>query len=78
MYTVCTESMGDGWTTNLLFEAIGWADVKPNTLVFEGGVLVAFNCGHTKRVRAARGASPAVLTEIENQKRGFFGMAQPA
>jgi len=78
-YTVCTEGKGDTWTTNLLFEAIGWADSTPNALVFEDSVFVAFNCGHLKRVRATRKATAAVTIEIRNQvEGGFYGVANAA
>ena len=71
-YTVCTEGKGDSWTTDLLFEAIAFADTTPNALVFESGFFVAFYCGALKRVRATSKATATVRIEIANQvERGF-------
>ena len=75
MYTVCVESAGNAWTTDLLRDAIVYADSTLNALVTEGGRLVAFNCGVTKRVRATRAASDVVRAAVAKKvERDVFGM----
>lgn len=75
MYTVCTESEGNAWTTDVLRDAIVYADSTLNALVTEGGRLVAFNCGVTKRVRATRAASDVVRDAVAKKvERDLFGM----